>query len=363
MKDARDALKGTEELVIRPVHPRDAADLYAIISDARALRTLIRLPSMEFRETQAWMQAQTPGRHRLVAQLGERVVGQVALTQSQNPRMAHLGQLGLMIHPDYWGRGLGSALTAAALDLADNWLNLRRVELDVFCHNSAAIRVYEKHGFEVEGTRRAAAFGEGRWLDEHLMARLRGFEGQHSSPAAPEGNFSAPGNRRQVKVTVRPPRIEDAEALYFISRQPQVCRTTLQLPSQEIHRTESRLNETVPGIHRLVAEADGRPVGQAALIQSQVPRLVHSAGLGMMVHPEYWGLGVGSALMEALVSLADGWLNLKRIELDVNTDNPAGIHLYRKFGFEVEGLRRFHSYGDGRWSDNYFMARVRDEAH
>jgi L-phenylalanine/L-methionine N-acetyltransferase len=79
----------------------------------------------------------------------------------------------------------------------------------------------------------------------------------------------------------------------------------------------------------------------------------------MMVHPDFWGAGIGTALMREIIDLADNWLNLKRVELDVNTDNPAGLRLYEKFGFAIEGTRRMHIYGDGRWADSHFMARIR----
>jgi putative acetyltransferase len=100
--------------------------------------------------------------------------------------------------------------------------------------------------------------------------------------------------------------------------------------------------------------------GVIALQRSENPRSAHAAALGMMVAPAYWGQGIGTALMEAILDVADNWLDLKRVELDVNTDNPAGVRLYQKTGFAVEGVRRFHTYGDGRWSDTYFMARLRD---
>jgi putative acetyltransferase len=79
----------------------------------------------------------------------------------------------------------------------------------------------------------------------------------------------------------------------------------------------------------------------------------------MAVHPDFWGQGIGSRLMEAALDLADNWLDLKRVELDVNTDNPGGFQLYEKFDFAIEGVKRYHTYGDSRWGDSYFMARIR----
>jgi len=78
----------------------------------------------------------------------------------------------------------------------------------------------------------------------------------------------------------------------------------------------------------------------------------------MKLHPDYWGHGIGSMLMKSVTDLADKWLNMIRIELDVNIDNPAGIRLYIKSGFVIEGTKRFHGYGDGRWADCHFMALI-----
>jgi putative acetyltransferase len=133
----------------------------------------------------------------------------------------------------------------------------------------------------------------------------------------------------------------------------------LQLPSQEIGKTRDRLKEAAVGIYRYVAEVDGRVVGMASLHQHQNPRERHVAGLGMMVHPDFWGIGIGSQLLAALTMLADSWLQLTRLELEVNTDNAAGVRLYHKSGFEIEGTHRLHVYGDGRMADSYFMGRIR----
>ena len=60
----------------------------------------------------------------------------------------------------------------AAIDLADNWLNLLRLELTVYADNLAAQRLYEGQGFVLEGTHRGYALRQGRYVDALAMARL-----------------------------------------------------------------------------------------------------------------------------------------------------------------------------------------------
>ena len=60
----------------------------------------------------------------------------------------------------------------AALDITDNWLNLTRIELHVYV-DAASIALYETFGFEVEGTHRRFAFGNGEYVDAYSMARIR----------------------------------------------------------------------------------------------------------------------------------------------------------------------------------------------
>jgi len=87
--------------------------------------------------------------------------------------------------------------------------------------------------------------------------------------------------------------------------------------------------------------------------------LAHAGYIGMSVRDDWHGKGVGTALMRAIVDLADNWIGYRRLELTVYTDNAAALALYRKFGFDVEGTLRDYSYRDGRYVDAYTMARLR----
>lgn len=114
-----------------------------------------------------------PRQHSLVATINnsQKVVGIVDL-QVFEGRRSHAGELEMCVHDDYQNQGIGSKLMEAAINLAERWLNLKRLELIVYCDNAAAICLYEKHGFAIEGTLRKYAFRDGVYTDAYLMARL-----------------------------------------------------------------------------------------------------------------------------------------------------------------------------------------------
>ena len=60
-------------------------------------------------------------------------------------------QIGMAGRDACQGQGIGTALLRAALELADRWLELRRLELEVYADNAPAVRLYPKCGFSVEG--------------------------------------------------------------------------------------------------------------------------------------------------------------------------------------------------------------------
>ena len=114
------------------------------------------------------------GRYNLVAVVSDHVVGMLGInTFPSRPRRQHVGAIGMSVHDEWQGKGVGTALMGAGLNLADNWLNLTRLELEVYTDNEAAIRLYERHGFEREGMLRQYAFRDGRYVDAYMMARLR----------------------------------------------------------------------------------------------------------------------------------------------------------------------------------------------
>ncbi|MEM8874809.1 MAG: GNAT family N-acetyltransferase [Planctomycetota bacterium] len=160
-------------------------------------------------------------------------------------------------------------------------------------------------------------------------------------------------------ITVRRSEPSDAAALHAVFSQPLAQAHTLQMPLPTVTEWEERLNNRPPGLYSFVAEVNGTVVGSGSLKHDQRPRRQHIGDIGMGVHDDHHGRGVGTALMHAIVNHADNWLDLKRLELCVFVDNEPGIALYRKFGFEDEGVQRAHGFREGKYVDALMMARIR----
>jgi len=159
-------------LVIRAREPDDWRDLAALMEQPKVRWGTLRLPYVSHHEYRKWIENPADGSTGIVAVLDGRLAGSADVTRYKG-RRSHAGVIGLCVHDDRHGRGIGTALMAALVDVADNWLNLKRLELTVYVDNAPAIRVYEKFGFTVEGTRRMDAFRDGAFADSLLMARIR----------------------------------------------------------------------------------------------------------------------------------------------------------------------------------------------
>jgi putative acetyltransferase len=76
----------------------------------------------------------------------------------------------------------------------------------------------------------------------------------------------------------------------------------------------------------------------------------------MSVDQDWRGQGIGSLLMANAIEWAKGTGAIKRITLMVFARNEVAIHLYQKFGFEIEGKHRKAIFRDGMYLDNLTMA-------
>jgi putative acetyltransferase len=161
------------DLLVRRCEPEDYKVVHLVYTSPRAMAETLGVP---YSSEEAWREELTRERDdnfSIVACVQGEVVGHLALSVYMNPRARYSGHFGIAVRDDWQGKGVGTRLMEACVDLADNWLNLTRLDLRVYTDNAPAIALYAKFGFEIEGTHRRFAYRNGEYVDAHVMARLR----------------------------------------------------------------------------------------------------------------------------------------------------------------------------------------------
>lgn len=171
-----------DDALIRAVRPDDASDIACLETRPLVQRGTLRLPFQRESFFQNRLDNLPPTTTWLIAEVEGAVVGEAGL-MVRNGRQAHRGDLFCAVHDEYWGKGIGRRLCAAVLDVADNWLGLRRVQLEVFWDNERAVALYRSLGFREEGVLRADAMREGVLTDTLVMGRVREAAPHRERPA------------------------------------------------------------------------------------------------------------------------------------------------------------------------------------
>lgn len=110
----------------------------------------------------------------------------------------------------------------------------------------------------------------------------------------------------------------------------------------------------------LVVETNGQIVGFARCVGTELKRMAHQVEFGICIMEKYWGYKIGSNLLEAAIDWADNQ-DIQKMTLAVLETNEPAIRLYKKVGFEVEGiLKRDKRLSDGRFYNTILMARFHE---
>jgi putative acetyltransferase len=167
-----------------------------------------------------------------------------------------------------------------------------------------------------------------------------------------------------MEIDIRHAVAEDAAAVHEIFLQDHVLAGTQRLPFAAPDYMQKRI-AMEPGVIKLVAEVPeetgSKVVGFAELITfPDNPRHRHAGEVNMIVtHADWQGKGIGRRLMDAMVDLADNWLQLTRLGLLVWTHNAHAIRLYEGYGFQREGVMPAYAFFKGGYVDGQLMGRLK----
>ena len=168
-------------------------------------------------------------------------------------------------------------------------------------------------------------------------------------------------NRMVALRSIRPEEAENVIACLkklsgqtrFLSRMASEITMTVE---EEKKYLENRLDEK--NAVQIGAYLEGELVGLGSVwCVGGTSRKNHRCELGISLDEDYWNLGIGSRMMEALIDVAQR-IGFEQMELQVLSDNEAAIHLYNKYGFEACGtVPNAYKDFDGRYHDEDTMIR------
>ncbi|MGG3564377.1 GNAT family N-acetyltransferase [Neobacillus rhizosphaerae] len=162
---------------------------------------------------------------------------------------------------------------------------------------------------------------------------------------------------------IREARESDAENLVSLIKQVEKESEFMLMEAGERQITPELQQQRIQSIQRsenstiFVAEKGEQLVGYMFAMGGTAKRNQHSLYVVIGILKDYRGQGIGTRLFEKL----EDWAverNIRRLELTTVTRNVAGVALYKKMGFEVEGTKKDSLLIDGEFVDEYYMAKL-----
>ena len=161
------------KIEIRHAEPEDAEALQAIHADEALYANTLQLPMPSKTLWHKRLADISENTYFLVAEVEGEVVGCLGLDTIISKRRRHVASFGVSVKASSQGKGVGRALITAALDLADNWLDIRRIEITTYTDNTGGIGLYKSLGFVIEGEMVDYAYRNSEYVNAYQMARIR----------------------------------------------------------------------------------------------------------------------------------------------------------------------------------------------
>jgi len=145
----------------------------------------------------------------------------------------------------------------------------------------------------------------------------------------------------------------DAET-QFMMLEPGERTTTVEEQRDQVASLFKHDNQTI-----FVAEQEGQLVGYLAASGGKFKRNRHSACIVIGILGAFTRQGIGTQLFQTLEEWAQQH-HIHRLELTVMAHNNAGVALYKKQGFEIEGTKRHSLLINGQYVDEFYMSKLLD---
>lgn len=162
--------------------------------------------------------------------------------------------------------------------------------------------------------------------------------------------------------TIRPAFKEDAEQIVKVMKDAEASGFMLFDPDER-KMTPEAFAKFIEATNRkdksklFIAEEGGQVLGYMLVQNETSKRVSHRAYLVIGIHSDSRGKGVGTKLFIHMIDWAKG-VDLHRLDLTVIVTNEAAVNLYKKMGFEIEGVKRDSLRIDNEYRDEYYMSKL-----
>jgi len=163
------------------------------------------------------------------------------------------------------------------------------------------------------------------------------------------------------ELLLRRPKEEDAEAMIEYLNIVGGESDNLLFGKNEFRLTVEQEREYINNVNindnalMLLGIIDDQIVSVSQVSSSNRKRIAHNSELAISVKKEYWGMGIGTTVMEELIDFAKSNNTIKTISLGVKASNKKAQHLYEKLGFKEVGVHKNFFNIDGDYYDEILM--------
>jgi len=159
-------------------------------------------------------------------------------------------------------------------------------------------------------------------------------------------------------VLIRKFEIGDKEKLIEMYESLSSDAVRWALPPYTRERLEKGWLSNLENLIIIVALCNDKVVGHAQIFKFPHPRRKGTGDLVIYLHQDFHNVGLGSAMLKHLLALAKD-AGLHKIGLSVVADNKLAVHLYEKFGFVIEGVKKDSYFGeDEKYHDELVMGLI-----
>lgn len=272
----------------------------------------------------------------------------------------------LWVAEEYQKQGIGHALIEMAKEQARRERR-RAIILETQSCNVNAVDFYQHEGFSLIGMdtccyknndlQRKEVRLEFGWFPEEKC--IKG--GRAMGIDSLDNAFKEIKLKDEQQLIIRKPELNDADDIIDYLNIVGGESDNLLFGAGEFRLTVEQERAHIENINKdtnclmILGTIDNKIVSVAQISAPNRKRIEHNSEIAISVKKEYWGIGVGSAMMEELIQFAKEHISIKNISLGVRAINHNAIKLYEKYGFEKIGVHKHYFNVNGNYYDEILM--------